>query len=401
MYSCADLENNRVVMPTGTERRFAAVWAPLKTGALLRLTLDQAPLSVAWSLPSRGEWAIGIGVAAEGQGGLDWRAGPPPQAPPGPWFGGWSFDRTERWVLPRVLAWWAAGRTWAAAFGDDAEATLGRIGEAEPVIEVPQARAQPGDRAKWNALIEAALARIASGKLGKVVLARAITVEARAPFEERRILKALEGRFPSCRTFLLREPDGAAFVGATPETLCRVRGRLLQTEALAGTGTGDELLSSQKDLREHAWVVEQIVETLRPMTVRLDVAEAPAIKRLANLSHLWTPIEGELREGVEGIAAARALHPTPAVGGTPRDAAIEFQRSHEGFDRGGYAGAVGARGEDSLELCVAIRSARVRGNQAQVFVGAGIVAGSTPDAEWAETERKALAMFGALGVSHG
>lgn len=396
IYSWVDLENNRVVKATGPERRFAASWKPLKTGALLRLTLDGAPLSVAWGQPSRGQWAAGVGVAGEGDGAIVWRDGAPLGCP-GPWFGGWSFAGAQRWVLPKVLGWWHDGRTFVAGFGEDAEQSLARISDAEPAIGALRATAQPGSRARWSALVDAALGEIAAGALSKVVVARRIAVEATRPFEERRVLEALEARFPTCRTFLHREDDGSAFVGATPETLCRVRGRVLETEALAGTGEGDELLASAKDLREHAWVVESIVETLRPLTSTVEV-EALGIKQLANVAHLRTPIRAQLRAGVEPIDAARALHPTPAVGGVPRAAALEFLRAHEGFDRGWYAGAIGARGENGLELCAGIRSARVSGARATVYAGAGVIAGSTPEGEWLETERKAQALLGALGV---
>ncbi len=397
MYSRERLENNCVVSPIGPDRRFAAMWKPLEAGALLRLTIAGAPLSVAWSHPSRGEWATGVAVAAEGDGQLDWRDGAPPWMP-GPWFGGWTFDGTERWVLPQLLAWWSQGRTYVAAFGDRAAELLKQVDEAQPVAAVPTATVGEGDRAAWTTMIEAALERISIGALSKVVVARRLRVVADAPFEERRILKALEARFPSCRTFLLRTENGACFVGATPETLCRVRGRLLETEALAGTGVGDELLASSKDRREHAWVVDAIVESLRPFVTCMEVEPELGLKRLANVTHLWMPIRATLREGVDPLVAARALHPTPAVGGTPRAAAIAFQRAHEGFERGWYAGAVGARGPQGLELCVGIRSALVSGNEAMVFAGAGIVAGSTPDSEWIETERKARALLGALGV---
>ncbi len=373
------------------------MWTPLEVGALLRLSNAGSPLSVAWSHPSRGEWASGIGIAGEGGGQLDWADGPPPSGP-GPWFGGWTFAGIERWILPEVLAWWSGGRTYAAAFGDRAAQALARLEEVQPSLEVPRAKVEPGDRAAWSKSVEAALARIASGALSKVVLARQLLLRAEVPLDERRILKALEARFPSCRTFLLRTEEGAAFVGASPETLCRVRGRVLETEALAGTGTGDELLGSHKDRREHAWVIEAIVETLRPMSTAVEVEPEPGLKRLANLTHLWTQIRAELREGVDPRAAARALHPTPAVGGTPRTAAIAFQRAHEGFDRGWYAGAIGTYGAAGLELCVGIRSALLRGSEATVFSGAGIVAGSTANSEWEETERKAGAMLQALGT---
>ena len=362
---------------------------------MLRISLEGGPLSVAWSHPAGGVWAAGAGVAAEGDGEIAWE-GERPDCP-GPWFGGWSFEGVERWVLPKLLAWWSGGRTWVAAFGDDRRESLARLAEAQAVALAPAAAVEEGDRRRWSRLVDAALCQIEGGALNKAVVARELRVEAVRPFDERRILKALETRFPTCRTFLQRMRDGAAFLGATPERLCRVKGRVVETEALAGTGTGEELMSSQKNLREHAWVVEAIVEALRPLTTDLEL-EPIGLKRLSNLTHLWTPICATLREGVEGMQVARALHPTPAVGGVPRSAALAFLQTHEGFDRGWYGGAIGLRGEDSLELCVAIRSARVSGSQAIVYAGAGIVAGSTPDSEWAETERKAGALLGALGV---
>lgn len=375
--------------PPLRQGRIPARWTLLDTGALLRVTIAGAPLSVAWAHPARGEWATGVGVAAEGSAELAWADGAPPGMP-GPWFGGWTYAGAERWVLPKVLAWWHAGKTYAAAFGDQ---RLDEVGETEPIFGSP-ARVLAADRAAWAAMVDAALREIGRGVLGKVVLARRIEVE--GAFDERRVLKVLEARYPGCRSFLLRDGD-AAFVGASPETLVRVNGRALVTEALAGTGKDEALLSSAKDLREHAWVVEAIVEALRPLCAAIEVEDAPGLKRLANVTHLCTPITATLRDGVEAIAAARALHPTPAVGGTPRGAAIAFQRAHEGFDRGWYAGAIGARGADALELCVGIRSARVTPTRATVFAGAGIVAGSTADAEWDETEKKAGALLGALG----
>ncbi len=385
MYSRDRLENNCPVSHSASDRRFAVTWAPLDAGALLRLSIGGAPLSVAWSNPAGGEWAVGLGIAAEGDGQID---GAPPGMP-GPWFGGWTYDGAERWVLPKVLAWWANGRTFAAAFGDG---RLDQIETVEPVVNVPRVSSDPGDRAAWTAMVEKAVKQFATGK---VVLARRIEVKAEAPIEERRLLKVLEARYPTCRTFLLREGT-KAFVGATPETLCRVSGRVLETEALAGTGTDESLLKSAKDLREHAWVVEAIVESLRPFTTSIEVEPQPGLKRLANVTHLHTPIRAALRDGMDARAAAKAMHPTPAVGGTPRAEAIAFQKAHEGFGRGWYAGAIGARGADRLELAVGIRSALIDGDRATVYAGAGIVAGSTADAEWEETDRKSRAILGAL-----
>jgi salicylate biosynthesis isochorismate synthase/menaquinone-specific isochorismate synthase len=124
----------------------------------------------------------------------------------------------------------------------------------------------------------------------------------------------------------------------------------------------------------------------------------PRVKGLTNVDHLQTPIRARLKPGVEALQVARALHPTPAVAGTPRAASVEWLREHEGFSRGWYAGAVGHRGAGHLTLAVALRSALLDGARARVFVGAGLVVGSEAAAEWQETERKAHALLPALGV---
>jgi menaquinone-specific isochorismate synthase len=183
---------------------------------------------------------------------------------------------------------------------------------------------------------------------------------------------------------------------------------VLETEALAGSirrGVGasedaalaSALLSSEKDLREQRDVLEDIVARLKPLGLTLEFAPKPQLRRLANVQHLHTPVRAVLPETVRLLDVLAALHPTPAVGGSPRLAAVERIRELEGFPRGLYAGALGwlnARGGG--EFFVGIRSALVDGATARVFAGAGIVAGSTPEKEFAETELKFRAMLGAL-----
>jgi salicylate biosynthesis isochorismate synthase/menaquinone-specific isochorismate synthase len=168
-------------------------------------------------------------------------------------------------------------------------------------------------------------------------------------------------------------------------------------DALAGTtaaGKGAELLQSDKDLREHFAVVCGIRESIAPFVERTQAPEAPVIKALANVEHLFTPIRATLKPGVQALAVARALHPTPAVSGTPKQFSIEWLRQHEGFARGWYAGAVGTIGVHGVTLAVALRSVLLDGARARLFVGAGVVQGSTADAEWNETERKSWAVLG-------
>ena len=146
-------------------------------------------------------------------------------------------------------------------------------------------------------------------------------------------------------------------------------------------------------------MVEHIAGSLAQVAAGVHFPPEPRLRALANVVHLHTPISARLLPG-RGLAdVAAALHPTPAVGGMPRDAALEFIARHEGLDRGLYAGLVGWAGPDRAELAVALRSALVRGARARLFVGAGIVEGSSADEEFEETELKARAMLDALGVA--
>lgn len=273
-----------------------------------------------------------------------------------------------------------------------------------PRVLPPPARIvrQPGEREQWNERVRRALQAIASGALRKVVLARAVDVEADAPLEPEALLAALESRYPTCRCFLLRGDDGSAFIGATPEVLCRIDGDLLETDALAGSarpGEAKSLLRSAKDLREHRWVVEHVSRALAGIAVDVRHLREPSLRVLANVAHLHTPVTARLRPGIGVREVVAALHPTPAVGGVPTRAALDFIAEHEGLDRGLYAGLVGFVAPRRAELAVALRSALVRGNRARLFVGAGIVEGSSPALEFEETEMKARALLDALGAT--
>ncbi len=402
-------------MSTGSATEtFVALARPAELGALLRI--GPQPLSLYWANPSRAVWAAGLGVAQGGIrcGAVRWLGPPPPVAPPGPWFGGWAFDDarpwrgfpTERWVLPEVLAWWDGARSWLAAFGPDgvpAEALMARLDavtEVAPTSTPPRLLARPGARAPWDALVESALETLREGRCSKLVLARVVD----ADFEgsERTLLKALEARHPGCWIFLVRGDDGRAFIGASPETLLESSGTSVSIDALAGTaakGQGERLLRSEKELREHRAVVDGIRASLAPFAAEVQVPAAPVVKSLANVEHLFTPVRARLHPEFDALTVARALHPTPAVAGTPKDFSVAWLRRHEGFARGWYAGAVGAQGAGGVTLAVGLRSALLDGDRAQLFVGAGVVSGSTAEAEWDETERKSWALSPAYG--HG
>jgi menaquinone-specific isochorismate synthase len=266
-------------------------------------------------------------------------------------------------------------------------------------------RSETGD---YRASVARALDRIAAGDFKKIVLARAQELTADRPLHPLRMLNGLRQRFPDCYAFSFTRGRGPSFIGASPERLVRVSKGRLETEALAGSirrgaGASEDaalagtLLRSEKDLREHREVLDDIVARLAPLGIRPEYPAQPQIRRLANVQHLDTPVNATLPEHVSLLDVIGAMHPTPAVGGTPREAAVSRIRELEGFPRGLYAGALGwlnARGGG--EFFVGIRSALVEGAQARVYAGAGIVAGSTPEKEFAETELKFKAILDAL-----
>jgi menaquinone-specific isochorismate synthase len=256
-------------------------------------------------------------------------------------------------------------------------------------------------RDEWCDAVRAALEAIARGTVEKVVLARSTSIHADRAFDLPRVLTRLAREQPGCFVFSV---DG--MVGASPELLVRRRGTRIESRPMAGTVAAtddaavDSLRASAKDALEHRLVVEAIVETLRPICQRLLVGAEPEIVRLASVAHLATPIRGTLPDlAPDALQLARALHPTPAVGGTPTDAALELIDRLEPVGRGRYAGPVGwvdARGDG--EWAVALRSAAIDGAHARLHAGAGIVAGSVPEDEWLETEAKLAPMLHALTV---
>jgi isochorismate synthase EntC len=158
----------------------------------------------------------------------------------------------------------------------------------------------------------------------------------------------------------------------------------------------EHLLSSPKDRLEHYYVVEDMLRCLDRLCDRLDAGASPHVLELATLQHLMTRARGHLKSGTTTGDILATLHPSPAVGGSPRDAALAAIRELEPNSRGWYAGPVGWYARDQAEFAVAIRSALLTENEMCVFAGAGIVQGSTPDDEWQETENKALAFLNAL-----
>jgi menaquinone-specific isochorismate synthase len=262
----------------------------------------------------------------------------------------------------------------------------------------------------YRAAVAQALERIGAGEFAKIVLARAIDLATPQPLHPLRVLNGLRQRFPECYAFSLANGRGQSFIGASPERLVRVSKGVLETEALAGSirrgagasedaALGASLLQSEKDRREQRLVLETITDRLTHLGLKPEFPPQAGLRKLANVQHLHTPVRAVLGDEVRLLAAVGWLHPTPAVGGTPADAAIPRIRGLEGFSRGLYGGAIGwvnARGGG--EFFVGIRSALVDGARARMYAGAGIVAGSNPEKEFAETELKLKAMLDALSA---
>lgn len=273
--------------------------------------------------------------------------------------------------------------------------------EASSVDEV-------GGHRSYQTAVSRALERIQSGELEKIVLARAKDVRASAGLHPLGLLNGLRQRFPDCNSFSVANGRGQSFIGASPERLLRVEDGVVLTEALAGSAhrgvtasedaaLGSRLLHSDKDLREQRIVLDSIVTSLAPLGLDLRYSARPLLKRLSNVQHLHTPVEARLPKGVRLLDMLERLHPTPAVGGTPREAAVPLISNLEAFPRGLYGGAIGwIDSKGGGEFIVALRSALIDGPRARMYAGAGIVEGSSPEAEFAETELKFRAMQDAL-----
>lgn len=271
------------------------------------------------------------------------------------------------------------------------------------------------DRRTWQAAVARAAGAVSRGRIDKLVLARRVDVEAHSAIDVPATLRRLTATAPTATIFAL-SPTAAperVFLGASPERLVEVRGRRFRTVALAGTiGRGQDpaeddrlaaaLLASEKDREEHAVVVAMLRSTLEPVSESVEVGRGPEVVRLRTVMHLATPIAGRLRDGEEILGLVERLHPTPAVGGWPREAALALLGEEEQLDRGWYAGPVGwldAAGDG--EFVVGIRSGVIDGPRASLFAGCGIVADSEPDREWEESELKLAALAGALGRFEG
>jgi menaquinone-specific isochorismate synthase len=341
-------------------------------------------------------------------------------------FGSFTFDPASDGsvlVLPQLVLGRRAGQAWVTTIG----AQPGRVGW--PTLGAkrrsggsggspPRDNTAPGEirwhdgsltAPAWERAVAAAVDRIRTGGLRKVVLARDLYASAAAPIDERVLLGRLAARYPECYTFAC-----AGLAGATPELLIKRQGRDVSSLVLAGTAprgqdtTEDEalgagLLASAKETEEHEYAAASVRDSLAPLCDQLTVAERPVLLKFANLQHLATTVHGTLSTrdasgaGHSVLTLLNALHPSAAVCGTPTEAAMELIRELEGMDRGRYAGPVGwVDSAGNGEWGIALRCAELDGPRARLFAGGGIVADSDPAAELAETVTKFRAIRFAL-----
>ncbi|MGC8626675.1 MAG: isochorismate synthase [Acidimicrobiales bacterium] len=337
-------------------------------------------------------------------------------------MGALPYDPAEpgHLCVPRLLVGRRTGRAWATLTEPARASTHGgrqaravqrslaalhqtTAGNEEPPDAFSLSATLPHKR--WREIVANAVEEANAGRLTKVVVARRVDVTANRAFSLGQALRRLAALYPSCAVFHIE-----GFIGASPETLVQRRGLDIFSFPLAGTvaRSGDQatddalveaLLASAKERLEHKVVVDAIASTLRPWCASLEVPAQPSVVPLRNVCHLGTLLHGVLPPtgALTSLEVAAALQPTPAVGGIPQATALAWQRANEGFSRGLYAGPVGwtdSRGDGAW--AVGVRSADISGRRASLYAGAGVVAGSDPEAELAETQLKLQALLAAL-----
>lgn len=415
----------------------------------------QAQARVLWQQPSARLSMVAIGAAARltGQGegcfsqvAAAWRSlraralievADSCPIPPPVCLGGFAFDparqRDPVWreypdallMVPQFLFTSADGSSWLTVNSvvtpeSDAGAVAGAMtaqldellqgGGAPCWGEQPAAALRLEEEmaaGPWQGVVGAVVGDIRRGVVEKLVLARRVPARAPVPLDPGPVLHRLRADYGNCTIFAFALGDDC-FLGATPERLVRLDGRLVQADCLAGSiargrteeedrSLGETLLADRKERHEHALVVRALRDALGPLCSRLRLKETPDLLRMPNVQHLHTPVVGVLRKEGHILDLVQRLHPTPAAAGLPRSAALSLIRSYEPFDRGWYAGPVGwVDGRGSGEFVVAIRSALLSGSQALLYAGCGIVADSDPEREYQESCLKLQPMLWAL-----
>lgn len=322
-------------------------------------------------------------------------------------FASFSFSSDEESVLiiPQVIVGKKGDKSWITWIGSSPQPDLNVSAPDLIHNSITWDSDEHADDA-WKSRVSTAVDRIQSGKLEKVVLARDFTGHSDKDIEPRTILKKLAAEYPSTWNFSV-----AGLVGATPELLLRLSRKMVTSRVLAGTisKTGNDerdlalaasLARSSKDLEEHLYAVKSVADALEPFCTSTNVPDAPYVLHLANVMHLATDVTGAIAEKlahVDAFTILEQLHPSAAVCGTPREQAGQLITEIESMSRGRYAGPVGwidAAGDG--ELGIALRCGQINGDSIRIFAGCGIVAGSDPDKELAESVAKLVPMRSAL-----
>jgi menaquinone-specific isochorismate synthase len=345
-------------------------------------------------------------------------------------YGGFSFADTtsEQWkpfgryrfVAPAVEVGRDGDDYYAACQwrgGEDQKAALAAILQsthlADPVASthIAQERIDTPTRTQWLENIERLLMLFDQGKVDKVVMARESKFLFNEPVEAFSLLQHLRANTMRSYHYAFQAPNQSTFIGASPERLFKRDGELLYSEALAATrprgatlredeAFADSLLSSEKDRHEHQLVLDRIMTLLSEFCSSISRDRKTEVLKLRHCQHLLCKVGGQLNQSNCDAEVLAKLHPTPAVGGTPKEEALHWINALEDFDRGWYAAPVGWISHDAVEFAVAIRSALVQGKTVSVYTGAGIVPGSKPKSEWNEIENK-MSEFRALFSPEG
>lgn len=322
--------------------------------------------------------------------------------------GTFDADEVSVAIIPKVTVGQRNGRTWVTWIGEASAPELTPAAQPEAPLNLSWVGGAISP-SQWEINVGKALAKIYSGEISKVVLARDLVAQSDLPFDARHIMNKLAENYSSTWIFSV-----ANLVGATPELLVRLNKGLVTSRILAGTiqRTGDDqrdlalaasLARSSKDLEEHEYAVDSVAQTLAPFCSSTNVPETPFVLHLSNVMHLATDVTGVLTDSLapaDLFTVVRELHPSAAVCGTPRPAAQRVIREVEAMSRGRYAGPVGwidSKGEG--EIGIALRCAQINSTnprEIRLFAGCGIVQGSDPAKEYAESQAKLLPIREAL-----
>ena len=320
-------------------------------------------------------------------------------------FTSFAFDENEEseLIIPQVIVGVRNQSTWITWIGDGPQP---KLVESSALGKLPAIKWLDGDVTSWKCKVNVAVKVIQSDSLDKVVLARELIAQSEAAVDVRIVLRNLAKDYPGTWVY-----SNNGLVGATPELLVRLNNSMVVSRVLAGTisKTGDDnkdlalaasLARSSKDLEEHEYAVRSVADALEPFCKSTNVPEAPFVLHLSNVMHLATDVTGAIKEGhkvTDIFTLLNKLHPSAAVCGTPTDGAAKLIRELEGINRRRYAGPIGwidAKGDG--EQGIALRCGYITGTEIHAFAGCGIVAGSDPEHEVAESQAKFLPIINAL-----